>query len=326
MKIKNIIITGAGGFVGSHLTEKCIELGYSVTAFVHYNSFNNWGWLEKSPYKNKLRVISGDINNYDSVFAAVKGHDTIFNLAALIGIPYSYISPLAYIKTNIEGTYNILQAARELKIKNTIITSTSETYGTAQYAPINESHPANAQSPYAATKVGADQIALSFYRSYGLPVKIARPFNIYGPRQSARAIIPSIIIQMLSGQKIIRLGNTDPARDLTFIEDAIKGFLAIAKSDRLFGEVTNIGTGQEISIGSLAHLIANIMKIKIKIQEDNKRIRPNKSEVKQLLCDNTKLIRATGWKPECSLKKGLAETINWIKENKDLYKDNLYNI
>jgi len=321
-----ILVTGAGGFIGSHLTELLVEQGYSVKAFVHYNSRNYWGWLEKSSCKNEIEVITGDIRDYDSVYNAMKNCDTVFHLAALIGIPYSYVSPLAYIKTNIEGTYNILQSARELSVKNVLITSTSETYGTAQYIPIDENHPLVGQSPYSATKIGADQLALSFYNSFNLPVKIVRPFNTYGPRQSARAIIPTIITQILSGKNEIMLGNLNPTRDLTFVKDTANGFLEIAKSDRLFGEITNIGMNIEISIGNLAELIIQLMGDKVEIIYDSQRIRPEKSEVKRLCCDNSKLLQNTSWRPKYTLEKGLKETIEWFKNNLDIYKSGKYNV
>ena len=321
-----ILVTGAGGFIGSHLTELLVEQGYSVKAFVHYNSRNYWGWLEKSSCKNEIEVITGDIRDYDSVYNAMKNCDTVFHLAALIGIPYSYVSPLAYIKTNIEGTYNILQSARELSVKNVLITSTSETYGTAQYVPIDEKHPMVGQSPYSATKIGADHLALSFYKSFNLPVKIVRPFNTYGPRQSARAIIPTIITQILSGKRKIKLGNLYPTRDLTFVKDTANAFLEIAKSDKLYGEITNIGMNEEISIGNLATLIIELLDEKAEIIIDPIRIRPDKSEVERLYCDNSKLIKNTNWRQKYSLETGLKETIKWIKNNLNIYKAEIYNV
>jgi len=321
-----VLVTGAAGFVGSHLTEKCVELGYEVKAFTHYNSKNNWGWLESSPHKNKIEVISGDIRDYDSVHAAMKDVDTVFHLAALIGIPYSYVSPLAYVRTNVEGTYNVLQSAKMLGTKNVLVTSTSETYGTAQYVPMDEKHPMVGQSPYSASKIGADNLAVSYFRSFGTPVKIVRPFNIYGPRQSARAIIPSVIIQILNGQKKLKLGNIDPTRDLTFVKDTATGFLAIAKQEQFNGEYVNIGMKQEISVRDLVHLIAKLMKTEVEITSDAQRVRPTQSEVERLFCENQKLVKATHWAPAYNLEKGLTETIDWLTQNKNLYKSDVYNV
>lgn len=320
------LITGAGGFIGSHLAELCIEEGYELTAFVHYNSRNDWGWLEESRYRSQMNVVAGDVRDYDSVYNAMKGCETVFHLAALIGIPYSYISPLAYIRTNIEGTYNILQSSRQLGVKNILITSTSETYGTAQYVPIDEKHPLVGQSPYSATKIAADNIALSFYRSFDLPVKIVRPFNTYGPRQSARAIIPTVIAQLLAGNRVLNLGNLHPTRDLTFVKDTAKGFIEIAKSDKLFGQVTNIGMGAEISIGELVKVIASLTNSDVDIAADSQRVRPQRSEVERLCCNNSKLIESTGWKPRYDLRRGLMETIKWMESNANKYKPDIYNV
>ncbi len=321
-----ILITGAAGFIGSHLTELCVEHGFSVRAFVRYNSKNNWGWLENSKYKKDIEVITGDIRDYDSVLSAMKDCDSVFHLAALIGIPYSYISPLAYIKTNIEGTYNVLQAARQLDIKNILVTSTSETYGTAQYVPIDEKHPLVGQSPYSASKIAADQLAISYYRSFDLPVKIVRPFNTYGPRQSARAVIPTIIAQILNGKKEIKLGNLTPTRDLTFVKDTANAFLEIANVKKLNGEVINVGMGEEISIGGLVEKIRVIIGKDVKIIEEKNRVRPDKSEVEQLKCNNQKILENTNWQPAYNLDTGLTETINWIKNNLDMYKAEIYNV
>lgn len=326
MATQKVLVTGAAGFIGSHLAEACVERGYRVTAFVHYNSANSWGWLEGSPLKSEMEIVAGDVRDYDSVSAALHGADTVFHLAALIGIPYSYASPLAYVRTNVEGTYNILQAARMLETANVVVTSTSEVYGTAQSVPISETHPLSAQSPYAATKIGADQLALSYARSYGLPVKIARPFNTYGPRQSARAVIPTVITQILSGAERVRLGNLQPTRDLTFVADTAAGFLAIAATASLNGEVTNIGMNAEISVGDLARLIAQLLEAHVEVEEDNRRVRPPASEVERLVCDNRKILERTSWRPEFDLASGLAPTIDWLRSNLDHYKPHLYNV
>jgi len=324
--LKNIVVTGAGGFIGSHLTEFLVREGYNVKAFVHYNSNNFWGWLDKSEVSDSIEVVTGDIRDYDSVKTALKSSDTIFHLAALIGIPYSYSSPLAYIKTNVEGTYNVIQASRDIDVENVLITSTSETYGTAQYVPIDEKHPVVGQSPYAATKISADALALSFHKSFNLPVKVVRPFNTYGPRQSARAIIPTIISQLLAGKKEIHLGNLSPTRDLTFVRDTVKGFCEIAKSDALIGQATNIGMNDEIRIDDLANLIGELMDVDFKIVSKEENKRPLESEVERLCCDNTKLITHTNWEPDYDLKKGILETIAWLKQNTSYYKTDLYNV
>ena len=320
------MITGAGGFIGSHLTEICVKKGYKVKAFIRYNSRNSWGWLEESAVKNDIELIAGDVRDFDLVYKAVQKTDAVFHLAALIGIPYSYVSPLAYIRTNIEGTYNVLQSAKLAGTKNILITSTSETYGTAQYIPIDENHPLVGQSPYSATKIAADQIALSYYRSFKLPVKIVRPFNTYGPRQSARAVIPTIITQLLIGKKKLGLGNLSPTRDLTYVEDTVRGFLEIYRSKELLGEVVNIGSGKEISIEDLVKLISEITGIELDIVKEKQRVRPPNSEVERLLCDNSKIINNTNWKNKVDLKKGLARTIEWIQKHLDAYKAELYNV
>lgn len=324
--MKNIIITGASGFIGSHLTELCVKKGYNVKVLIHYNSMNNWGWLENSPVKNDIKFVMGDIRDYDSVYGALKNCDTIFHLAALISIPYSYVSPKAYIETNIGGTYNVLHAARELCLSNILITSTSETYGTAQYVPINELHPLVGQSPYSATKIASDNLALSYYYSFELPIKIIRPFNCYGPRQSARPIVPSIITQILSGQNKIKLGSLSPTRDFTFVKDTVHGFLEVALTDSLLGQITNIGMNEEISIDNLVNLIKNIMNVDVEIVKDSTRIRPKNSEVQRLLCDNSKLMKYTNWKSKYNLETGLNETIEWMKKNIKYYKSDKYNL
>jgi NAD dependent epimerase/dehydratase len=325
---ENILVTGAAGFIGSHLTELMVEQGYKVIAYDRYNSNNHWGWLENSKYKNDIQVILGDIRDFDSISKAMSNCRAVFHLAALIGIPYSYVSPLAYLRTNIEGTYNVLEAAKNLHLEQVLITSTSETYGTAQYVPIDEKHPSVGQSPYSATKIAADQLAISYHRSFELPVKIVRPFNTYGPRQSARAIIPTIIAQILSGKREIELGNLSPTRDLTFVLDTSQGFIDIYKSNTLFGEQTNIGMNQEISMGDLVNLIVDLIGEDVKIVSNQSRIRPAKSEVDRLWCSNTKLMGNTSWAPKYSLKEGLSAVITWMKnpENIASYKAGQYNV
>ena len=326
--MKKILITGATGFIGSHLAELCVEKGYNVVAFDRYNPNNYWGWLEDSEYKNYMEVILGDVRDYDSVSKAMEGCNSVFHLAALIGIPYSYVSPLAYIRTNVEGTYNVLEGAKNLNLEQVLVTSTSETYGTAQYVPIDEKHPLIGQSPYSASKIAADQLAISYYKSFELPVKIVRPFNTYGPRQSARAIIPTIISQILNGKTEIELGSLSPTRDLTFVTDTCTGFEKIYKSDSLFGEVTNIGINAEISIEDLAKLIAVIMDIELSIKSTDERTRPENSEVERLFCDNSKLLKHTNWNPNYTLEQGIAEVIEWMKKHENLnnFKSDRYNV
>jgi len=320
------LVTGAAGFIASHLTEKLVGQGHSVRAFVRYNSRNSWGWLEESPCRDHIEIISGDIRDLDLVKEAVKGCDIVFHLAALIGIPYSYVSPLAYIRTNVEGTYNVLQAARESGGCRIIHTSTSEVYGTAQYVPIDEKHPVNPQSPYAATKASADSLAMSYFRSFGLPVTVVRPFNTYGPRQSARAVIPTVISQILDGKKTIRLGNLSPTRDLTYVDDTVSGFIAAALSDRTVGKVLNLGTGTEVSVGDLAALIARIMEREVVIEEDTQRVRPSASEVERLLSDPGIMRDLTRWEAKTGLEEGLKKTIQWMSGRKGLFKSDLYNV
>lgn len=321
-----ILITGGTGFIGSHLAELCVQQGFNVTVFDRYNPNNDLGWLEQSKCKSDMNIILGDIRDYDSVSRTTEGQDIILHLAALIGIPYSYVSPLAYLKTNIEGTYNILEAARKKNIDQILITSTSETYGTAQYTPIDEKHPLVGQSPYSASKIAADQLAVSYYNSFGLPIKIVRPFNTYGPRQSSRAIIPTVISQILNGQKELKVGNLGPTRDLTFVKDTASGFLSILKCEDLFGQVTNIGMNKEISIGELINKISSSIGVEVYIESDPNRIRPQKSEVDQLLCDNSKIRKNTDWEPEYNLDTGLELTIKWAKNNLNYFKPDKYNI
>ena len=324
--MKKILITGACGFIGSHLTEIMAEKGFKVVAFDRYNINNDYGNLEKSKFIDKIDVKLGDLRDFDSVLNAINGCDAVFHLGALIGIPYSYVSPLAYIKTNIEGTYNVLEASRIKKVKQVIITSTSETYGTAKYVPMNESHPKVGQSPYAASKIAADQLAISYYKSFNLPVKVVRPFNTYGPRQSARAVIPTIISQILNKNKILDLGNLSPTRDFTFVSDTCSGLIEIFNSKKLFGQEINIGSMNEISIHDVAQKIKQIMNSKIEIKINNLKKRPINSEVDRLLCDNSFLKKNSKWEIKVNLDKGLRETIKWIKKNKNFFKAYNYNI
>jgi len=327
---KKVLITGADGFIGSHLTEWLLESGYDVKAFVFYNSFNSWGWLDSLP-KDKLKqveIFAGDIRDPNGVREAMKGVNIVFHLAALIAIPYSYHSPDSYVDTNVKGTLNILQAARDLAIERILVTSTSEVYGTAQFVPITELHPKQGQSPYSATKIGADAMADSFFRSFGLPVTIVRPFNTYGPRQSARAIIPTVITQLLSGATGIKLGDTTPTRDLLFVKDTVRGFLDIAASSSLIGHEVNIATESEISVGELAQNIIDMINPSAKIITDDLRKRPPNSEVFRLSGSNQKLKEHTSWKQQFSLQEGLTETIDWFSNsnNLDRYKADIYNI
>lgn len=330
LRNKKVLVTGSDGFIGSHLVEGLLEEGCEIRAFVYYNSFNSWGWLD-SFHKESLRkieVFAGDVRDPNGVRKAMEDIDVVFHLAALIGIPFSYHSPDSYIDTNIKGTMNILQAAREEKCRRILITSTSEVYGTAKYVPIDENHPMQGQSPYSATKIGADRVAESFYRSFNLPVTIVRPFNTYGPRQSARAVIPTIIIQLLSGKKEIRLGNVNPTRDLVYVKDTVRGFIEIAKSDNTVGEEINIATQKEISIGRLGEKIVDLINSEAKIIYDKSRIRPEKSEVERLLGSNKKIKKMTNWKQKYSLDEGLKETIEWFrdKNNLGMYKPDIYNL
>lgn len=321
-----VLVTGSEGFIGSHLAEELVRRGYEVKGFVRYNSDNNWGWLETSEYKKDIEVYTGDLRDFDSVYDAVKGVDAVLHLGALIAIPYSYLSPMAYIKTNVEGTYNVLEAARKLGTKRVVHTSTSEIYGTAQYVPIDEKHPYNPQSPYAASKAGADHLALSYYRSFGTPVTVIRPFNTYGPRQSARAIIPTVISQVLAGKKEIKLGNLKPTRDLNFVKDTAAGFIEVGLHEKTTGDVFNLGTGKEISIGDLASKIIELTGKDVKIITDKQRLRPEKSEVERLLSDSQKSRNLTGWEPKYTLDQGLKETIKWIENNMGYFKTEIYNV
>ena len=323
--MKKVLITGGTGFIGSHLSEFLTHKGYSVTCFDRYNPNYNLGCLEKSKYKNKMDFIFGDIRDYDSVFKAVKKSDIVIHLAALIGIPYSYFSPLAYVKTNIEGTYNVLESCKNLNIKQIISTSTSETYGSATYVPMDEKHPLFAQSPYAASKISADHMALSYWNSFKLPIKIIRPFNTFGPRQSSRAIIPTIILQALNN-KDIKLGNLKPTRDFLFIQNTIDAYYEIIKSKNFFGKIVNVGSGKEISIGQLVNLIKKKLGSKSKVIIENKRIRTANSEVDRLVCNNSLLKKNTNWRVSKSFEKGLDETIEWFKNNNNTEVSKIYNI
>jgi len=325
---KRVLVTGAGGFIGSHLTEHLTSLGAQVRALVHYNALGQWGWLDGSDVREDLEVLPGDIADRDSVRKAAEGREVIFHLAALIGIPYSYQAPASYVRTNIEGTLNILQAALETGAERVVHTSTSEVYGTAQYVPIDEKHPLQGQSPYAATKIGADKLAESFFRSFNLPVVTVRPFNTYGPRQSARAIIPTVITQALSGE-VVHVGATTPTRDLNFVEDTARGFIAAAEADEgALGEVFNIGSGQEIAIGSLTALIVELVGRQVRVVTTSERMRPEKSEVERLLCDNTRARERLGWRPQVTLREGLQLTIAWFSRSGQIgmYRHDRYQV
>ena len=323
-----VLVTGAEGFIGSHLTETLVNEGYDVRAMVQYNSFNNWGWIDtfEPEIKDKLDIFLGDVRDPNGVRTAMEGVEAVFHLAALIAIPYSYHSPDMYVDTNIKGTLNILQAGRDLCTKRILVTSTSEVYGTAKYVPIDENHPYQGQSPYSATKIGADRLAESFYRSFNLPVTIVRPFNTYGPRQSARAVIPTIITQLLSGKEEIKLGSLTPTRDFNYVKDTARGFLEIYKSDKTIGEEINIATQREISIGDLANELIRQINPNARIICDEQRVRPEKSEVNRLLGCNEKIKRLTDWAPQYTFEEGLAETIDFLKNNLDKYKVDIYNV
>lgn len=334
LKGNKVLVTGADGFIGSHLTEELVRRGCEVRAFVFYNSFNSWGWLDHSEpqIRRSLDIFAGDIRDPYGVRQAMQGCEVVFHLAALIAIPYSYHSPSMYVDTNVKGTLNIVQAARELGVKKVVHTSTSEVYGTARFVPITEDHPLQGQSPYSASKIGADQIAMSFYNSFGTPIAIIRPFNTYGPRQSARAVIPTIIIQLLSGRKQIRLGALHPTRDFNYITDTVRGFLAVAEADNSAGEVINVGSNYEVSIGDTVRIIGEIMDVNIEVESDEKRMRPEKSEVERLWAANGKARELTGWTPlygeKEGFRRGLGETVKWFSDPDNLrgYKADIYNI
>ena len=332
MELKNrrVLVTGADGFIGSHLVEALLNEGAEVTAFVYYNSFGNWGWIDSFPedLKNRITIFQGDIRDPNGVKSAVKDQEVIFHLAALIGIPYSYHSPDSYVDTNIKGTLNILQSSKYYGVKRVLVTSTSEVYGTAQYVPIDEKHPKQGQSPYSATKIGADYLAESFFRSFNLPITLVRPFNTYGPRQSARAVIPTIISQLISGVEEINLGSLSPTRDFVFVTDTAQGFVEIAKSEQTIGEEVNIATQSEITVGDLAQKIIDQINPNARIFSDNQRIRPKKSEVERLYGSNKKIKKLTAWSPKVNLDQGISTTIDWFKESGNLkyYKPLVYSV
>jgi dTDP-glucose 4,6-dehydratase len=327
-KDKKVLVTGAGGFIGSHLTERLAREGARVRAFVFYNSFNRWGWLDDTEQSllETIDVFPGDVRDSNRVLEAVEGHEVVFHLASLIAIPYSYYAPDSYVQTNIGGTLNILNACRTANVLRLVHTSTSEVYGTAQYVPIDEKHPLQGQSPYSATKIAADMLAESFYRSFRLPVTTVRPFNTYGPRQSARAVIPTVLSQILQGARQIRLGSLHPTRDFNYVADTVSGFLSAGQSEKTVGQTVNLGSGSEISIGNLVKIIMSITETEVEIITDDKRLRPPDSEVDRLLCNASKVKEFAGWIPKYTLKKGLEETFCWMKKNLKYYKSRLYNI
>lgn len=318
-----MLVTGAGGFIASHLSERLVELGARVRALVHYNALGTWGWLDHSALRDEMEIIAGDIRDRDSVRQAMQAAEVVFHLAALIAIPYSYHAPASYVETNVVGTLNVLQAARELDVARVVHTSTSEVYGTARYVPIDEEHPLQGQSPYAASKIGADKMAEAFYCSFGLPVVTVRPFNTFGPRQSARAIVPTIITQCLVGD-IVRLGNLHPSRDLNYVANVVDGFLLAAATPDAVGQVVHIGSGREIRIGDLARLIAGLVGREITIESETQRARPDKSEVERLVADNTRARTLLGWQPRVGLEEGLAHTIEWMRAHLERYRPGVY--
>lgn len=325
---KKVLITGADGFIGSHLTELLVREGYSVNALSQYNSFNNWGWLEDVDCRDSIHVLNGDVRDPHYCKHITKDIDVVFHLAALIAIPYSYVAPDSYVDTNVKGTLNICQASLENGVKRVIHTSTSEVYGTAQYVPIDENHPLQPQSPYSASKIGADAMAMSFYNAFNLPLTIVRPFNTYGPRQSARAVIPTIISQIASGKKQIKLGDTTPTRDFNYVADTCDGFLALARCQESVGQTVNIGSNYEISVGDTLELIRELMDSDVEFLTDEQRLRPEKSEVFRLWCDNKKIRKLTGFEPKYSLREGLKATIDWFTKPENLakYKSDIYNV
>lgn len=325
---KKILVTGADGFIGSHLVELLVAEGHEVTALAQYNSFNHWGWLETIDCLSSVRVVSGDVRDPHFCRQLTKGQDIVFHLAALIAIPYSYVAPDSYVDVNIKGTLNICQAARDNGVGLVVHTSTSEVYGTAQYVPIDEHHPLQPQSPYSASKIGADAMAMSFHNAFDLPLIIARPFNTYGPRQSARAVIPTIITQIAAGKSVIRLGDVSPTRDFNFVTDTCRGFLALANSQAAVGQTVNIGSNQEISVGDTVNLIRELMHSSVHFEVDEARLRPEGSEVFRLWCDNQKIADLAGYAPEVSLREGLQKTIDWFCEPANLarYKTDIYNV
>ena len=325
-----VVVTGADGFIGSHLVEELVRRGANVRAFCYYNSFNSWGWLDTvgESVLDGVDVFMGDVRDPNGVRTALKDTAVVFHLAALIGIPFSYHSPDSYVDTNVRGTLNVLQAARDLELERVVVTSTSEVYGTAQYVPIDERHPRQGQSPYSASKIGADAMAESFYRSFGLPVVTVRPFNTYGPRQSARAVIPTIITQLLSGTDTLRLGSVHPTRDLTYVTDTVAGFIALAEADSAVGRDVNLGAGQEVSVGDLADKLMKLVGRRVPVHSDEERVRPEQSEVERLLSDTTLARMLAGWQPTVSLEEGLTRTVAWFSQSANLgrYKADVYNV
>ncbi len=321
---KRVLVTGAGGFIGSHLAEKLVEAGAEVRAMVHYNALGTWGWLDQSAVRDEMNIVAGDVADRDSVRQAMESTEIVFHLAALIAIPYSYHAPASYVRTNVEGTLNVLQNARDLGVERVVHTSTSEVYGTARIVPISEEHPLQGQSPYSASKIGADKLAEAFHLSFDVPVVTVRPFNTFGPRQSARAVIPAIITQCLAGEKSIRLGNLTPTRDLNYVANTVDGFLAAAAAPGAPGQTFNLGSGREIGIGDLARLIASLVGVEITIETDEQRVRPSGSEVERLLADASKACEVLGWTPQVSLEEGLQRTIDWLRDHMERYRPDVY--